>query len=427
MNNLRGKILLPTALSGFFAAAYVAWGWLPDVMLSAGRTALSMSALATTVALLVASAITIDRLVTRPLARLAQVGSEAAERGALVIPDRSVNDEFRTLQRAIEVLSEGATRQQRHTGEEEHRRKQIEAALQLSEERYALALRGSSDGLWEWNLLSGEMQLSPRWKSMLGFTDSELPGSREQWRERIHPADLPRVEAALEAHLAGSGEPYEQQLRMLHRDGGTRWILSRATAIRHASGKPYRVVGLDTDVTRIRRIETILNEIVEGTAGAVGEAFFHTLVQHFAQALQVSCAFITECADYPTSRLRTLAFWSDSAFRDDFEYDLLGTPCETVVREGRICFHPKDVGTLYPVEAGYEGYVGIPIFASDGKVIGHLALLDTREMADDMLVASIYRVFTARAGAEMERKMALEMLQRQVAKPAPLPTPRERA
>ncbi|SBT06532.1 PAS/PAC domain-containing protein (fragment) [Candidatus Accumulibacter aalborgensis] len=297
----------------------------------------------------------------------------------------------------------------------EQRRKQIEAALQLSEERYALALRGSSDGLWEWNRLSGEMLLSPRWKSMLGFADSEWLGSRERWRERIHPADLPRVEAALKAHLEGSGEPYEEQLRMRHRDGGTRWILSRGTAIRHASGKPYRVVGLDTDVTRIRRIETILNEIVEGIAGAVGEAFFHTLVQHFAQALQVSCAFITECADYPTSRQRTLAFWSDSAFREDIEYDLPGTPCETVVKEGRICFHPKNVGALYPVEAGYEGYLGIPIFASDGKVIGHLALLDSKEMADDMLFASIYRVFTARAGAEMERKIALKMLQRQAA------------
>ncbi|HRD91833.1 MAG TPA: PAS domain-containing protein [Accumulibacter sp.] len=416
MTNLRWKILLLPGLFGVLAAAYLAWGWLPEAPLPAGRTALALAALATTAALLVVSAIAVDRQVIKPLACLARDHHEAFGSGDLVIANRSATDEIQAVKLAIEALADAAARRRRHEIAAEQRRREIEAALQLSEERYALALRGSSDGLWEWNLATGEMLLSPRWKSMLGFADSDFPDCREQWRERIHAADLTAVEAALQANIEGAGEPYEQQYRMLHRDGGTRWILSRGTAVRHASGKAYRMVGLDTDVTRIKRFETILNEMAEGTAGAAGEAFYRTLVQHFACALQVSCAFITQCADYPTSRLRTLAFWSDHGFLDDFEYDLPGTPCETVVKSGRVCFHPREVGTIFPVEAGYEGYLGIPIFASDGKVIGHLAFLDTKPMGDEMLVASIYRVFAARAGAEMEREMALEMLQQQAAK-----------
>ncbi|TMQ75451.1 PAS domain-containing protein [Candidatus Accumulibacter phosphatis] len=418
MINLRWKILLPPCLFGVLAAAYLAWGWLPEVMLPAGRTALAMAVLATAAAFLVVSAITVDRQVIQPLAGLARHPGEIFESGDLVNADPSAGNEIQAVKLTIEALTDSATRQRRHECAVEQRCREIEAALRLSEERYALALRGSSDGLWEWNLASGEMLLSPRWKSMLGFADSDLPDCRERWRERIHADDRAAVEAAIQAKLESTGEPYEQQYRMLHRDGSTRWILSRGTVVRHASGKAYRMVGLDTDITRIKRFETILNEMAEGTAGAAGDAFYRTLVQHFACALQVSCAFITQCADYPTSRLRTLAFWSGHAFLDDFEYDLPGTPCETVVKEGRVCFHPQNVGTTFPVEAGYEGYLGIPIFASDGKVIGHLAFLDTRPMGDEMLIASIYRVFAARAGAEMEREMALEVLRLQAAKHA---------
>lgn len=410
--NLKWKLLLPAGASGLLAAAYLAWGWFPDGMLQLGRTAWPLSALATAAAVMLVTGIALDRWVRKPLAQLAPLVREAARSHDIAV-DAPVGDEFATLEQEIEALRRAADDGQRDAREAVQRCKETETALRLSEERYALALRASGDGLWEWNLRSGEMQLSPRWKSMLGFADSELNGSRSAWRERIHPADLAAVEAALEAHLAGASTHYEQQFRMLHKDGSVRWILSRGTAIRHASGKPYRMVGLDTDITRVRRIETILGEITEGTAGAYGNEFFRKLVCHFARALQVPCAFITECADYPTTRLRTLAFWSDGNYVDDFEYDLPGTPCETVVKDGQTCFYRKGVADLFPVEAGYEGYLGIPIFASDKRVIGHLVFLDTREMGDDMLIDSVYRIFTARAAAEMERLMALNLLHQQ--------------
>jgi len=72
--------------------------------------------------------------------------------------------------------------------------------------------------------------------------------------------------------------------------------------------------------------------------------------------------------------------------------------------------HRRGVGAMFPRDAAYESYIGLPIFGSDGKVIGHLAFFDTREMLEEVLAESIMRIFTARAGAELERRQALARL-----------------
>jgi PAS domain S-box-containing protein len=290
-------------------------------------------------------------------------------------------------------------------------RAQLEARLRASEERFVLAVRGSQDGLWEWDIAAGTMHLSPRWKSMLGFEDRELGDDRAAWLSRVHPEDRAALEAALDRHLASPGSTFDHELRLLHKDGSVRWVTSRGAAIRHASGAAYRMVGMDSDVTRLKRMQAVIDAVADGTAGAYGERFFPALVQHFARALEVSCAFVTECADQPPTRLRTLAFWSAAdGLRDNFEYALPGTPCEEVVGQARTCFHPAGVGRRFPAEAGFEAYLGLPIVASDGRVLGHLAFLHTTPLGTDMLIESIYRIFLARAAAELERRDALERL-----------------
>jgi len=81
-----------------------------------------------------------------------------------------------------------------------------------------------------------------------------------------------------------------------------------------------------------------------------------------------------------------------------------------VVGEGRTCFHSDGLAALFPREAGYESFLGLPIIASDGRMLGHLAFFDSRPRGDDMLVNSIYRIFLARAAAEIERLQALARL-----------------
>jgi diguanylate cyclase (GGDEF)-like protein/PAS domain S-box-containing protein len=134
-------------------------------------------------------------------------------------------------------------------------RKQSEAALRESEERYALAVRGANDGIWDWNLKTSEIYFSPRWKSMLGYADGEIADNLNEWFERIHPEDLEWVKVKISAHLDGLTPHFEHEHRMLHRDGVYRWMLSRGLAVRDADGRATRIAGSQTDITTHKQAE----------------------------------------------------------------------------------------------------------------------------------------------------------------------------
>jgi PAS domain S-box-containing protein len=314
------------------------------------------------------------------------------------------------------AAAEGRLREQQgEAARLEAARIQAEARARTAEERYQHALRGTQDGVWEWQVRQDRGQLSPRWKGMLGYGPDDVGPTRDDWLARVHPDDRPRLVAALERAVGGGPSDVDRRieldLRLVHRDGSVRHVLSRGVLLRGEDGAPERVIGLDTDITRVKRVQAVLDAVADGTAGAFGERFFAAMVEHLARALEVDCAFITECTDQPTTRVRTLAHWSvEHGLLENFEYDLAGTPCEEVVQEGRTCFHPERLAEKFPREVGWEAYVGMPIVASDGRVLGHLALLDKSRLGDEVLVERIYRIFLARAAAEIERAQALTRL-----------------
>jgi len=118
-----------------------------------------------------------------------------------------------------------------------------------SEERYALAARGANDGLWDWDLVTDEIHFSERWKSMLGFEESELRNEKASWFDRIHSDDRKQLEDQIRIHLSGETPHFEAEYRMLDESGGYRWMLARGVAVRDNDGKASRLAGSQTDVT----------------------------------------------------------------------------------------------------------------------------------------------------------------------------------
>ncbi len=131
----------------------------------------------------------------------------------------------------------------------ERSQKIAEDALRESEERYALAVRGANDGLWDWKLDTNKIYFSPRWTRMLGYSDHESWSDPKEWFSRIHPADRARVEAQLAAHRQGATPEFSSEFRMRDKDGRYIWMLSRGIAIRDAHGVAVRIAGSQTDIT----------------------------------------------------------------------------------------------------------------------------------------------------------------------------------
>jgi diguanylate cyclase (GGDEF)-like protein/PAS domain S-box-containing protein len=129
------------------------------------------------------------------------------------------------------------------------------ARLAESEQRYALAMQGANDGLWDWDVRENRLFFSPRWKQMLGYAEPELGDAPGEWLGRVHQDDRAALTQALDAHLTGASHHFEHEHRIQHRDGSYRWMLARGMAVRDPYGRALRVVGSQTDVTDRKQAE----------------------------------------------------------------------------------------------------------------------------------------------------------------------------
>ncbi|BCM92812.1 putative signaling protein [Abditibacteriota bacterium] len=131
-------------------------------------------------------------------------------------------------------------------------------ALRESEERYALASRGANDGLWDWNLRTDTLYLSPRWFDMIGCPACAGEGNPQEWLGRVHPDDLPVLETILGAHLDGISAHFECEYRLQHNDGSWKWMLGRGLAVRNEEGIATRIAGSQTDISDRKHVESQL-------------------------------------------------------------------------------------------------------------------------------------------------------------------------
>jgi diguanylate cyclase (GGDEF)-like protein/PAS domain S-box-containing protein len=155
---------------------------------------------------------------------------------------------------------------------------EIQRHLEDLEERNELAIHSANDGLWDFDTLNNRVYLSPRWKAMLGYDESDV-GQAPDWRTLVHSDDMSRVQAAIRDHVAGKTPIFESLHRMRHATGEWRWVISRAKAKVDDKGRLLRLVGVELDITERKLYEEALfreKESAQITLQSIGDGVITT-------------------------------------------------------------------------------------------------------------------------------------------------------
>lgn len=166
------------------------------------------------------------------------------------------------------TLEEKVTERTKALQQEIIERKRIEKALRESQERFELAMRGANDGLWDWNVTTGEAYYSPRYQEMIGYFDLEFQPKIDEFIQRIHPEDKDFVLNQIYKYIHREITTYEISFRMLHKKGHYIWILSRGIGLSEQSDQMTRIVGINIDMTEQKKVEEALKQAKEDAEAA---------------------------------------------------------------------------------------------------------------------------------------------------------------
>ncbi len=159
-------------------------------------------------------------------------------------------------------------------------RKAAEEALIASEVRYALISRAANDGIWDWDIPSGEVYYSSRWREIVGAEPGKRLSRLDDWLSRVHPEDVVRLKREIDEHIAGHTPQLDTEYRIRHGDGRYCWMQCRGIALRNGAGEPIRIAGSQSDITLRKTYEiNLLNAAYEDRlTGINNRAFFTHLI-----------------------------------------------------------------------------------------------------------------------------------------------------
>jgi PAS domain S-box-containing protein len=286
-------------------------------------------------------------------------------------------------------------------------KRKVEQSLHNIEDRWQFAIEGSNDGIWDWNVLTDKVFFSSRWKEMIGYGPDELEGNVSEWKERVHPDDLPAVMETLQRHFNGETSQYITEHRIRCKDGSWKWITDRGKVMEWTpEGKPARMLGTHIDITERKLVEDTQTFLLGCGLPGTGEDFFESLACYLAETLNMEYVCIDRLeGDGLTAQ--TVAIYNEGRFESNVQYALRDTPCGEVA-EKHVCCHANGVQRLFPNDAALqelnaESYVGTTLIDSNGQAIGLIAIIGHHPLVETRRAESLLKLVAQRAAGELER------------------------
>ncbi|MBW4444208.1 MAG: PAS domain-containing protein [Plectolyngbya sp. WJT66-NPBG17] len=247
------------------------------------------------------------------------------------------------------------------------RLQQAEAALQNSEARFERFVQGSQDGFWDWDIAANHWYVSDRWKELRGIAiDQRIPDSVAVWCEATHPEDRDRVLAGFHRYIAQGSGQYSDEYRILRPDGTVLWVLDRGQAIWDETGRAMRITGSQTDITKLKRTETALEEsqlIYKTLADAMPQIFWITRSDGYYDY------FNQRWYDYTGTKLGDTdgEGWQNCFYREDAEKaDVVWQRCLKTGEPYNVEYRLRNAKT-----GEYRWHIGraLPLRDQDGKIL----------------------------------------------------------
>jgi diguanylate cyclase (GGDEF)-like protein/PAS domain S-box-containing protein len=246
-----------------------------------------------------------------------------------------------------------------------------------------------------------------------GYPVSDFIDSRvRSYASVIHPDDRALVDQAVRAGVARHA-PYSMEYRIVHADGGIRWVNERGQAVFDRDGNVSWLDGVITDITTRKRMELTLAATAEFVSGASHDDFVEALVRHAAENLNLDYVHVALLRP-DKAGVRTLAAWLDGKPIPNWSYDLGNTPCRYVMQIERQCIE-SGVQAAYPLDEylhvmGAEAYVGEPLIDREGKAFGLIVGVNRKPLLDAEMVQANLRILAARAAAECAQRETMRSL-----------------
>ncbi|MFC1724081.1 PAS domain S-box protein [candidate division KSB1 bacterium] len=271
-------------------------------------------------------------------------------------------------------------------------RKEAEKALEESEGRLELALKGADLGLWDWNIKTGEVVFNQRWAEMLGYSLDEIIPNVDSWYKLNHPEDVPLIEKALKDHFEGKTEIYETEHRMKTKSGEWKWILDRGRVFeRDKKGNPLRATGTHLDITErkisedelIKKTDMLENyssnlKILNNIATTQYDSFNALITDYLDAGKKIFNLSTGILSEIKGNEYLVRATKTDLDFlKPELVFELKDTYCKLVVTKVKtIAFnsakevHKNKIHPIFPNEY-FESYISAPVFVN-GKIYGTL-------------------------------------------------------